>query len=124
METASLPGTVVAVTGLISYRVKLDSGEVRKCHQDQLRSLETVSENSGSPKRESMDLSIPLPSFDDSYDDDQSSNENDTESYSNTETRRVYPSRIGSQPNRYEPRHSNLCMYDFCNVIVFGYCDC
>ena len=97
-----IPGTVTAVTGPVSYHVKLDSGRVRKCHQDQLRIRETVTENLDSPERESMDLSIPLPSADES-DDDQSSNMNDADSNSNTETRRMYPSRTRSQPDRYEP---------------------
>ena len=96
-----IPVTVTAVTGLVSYHVKLDSGRVRKCHRDQLHSRETVSENLDSLECESMDLSIPLPSTDESDDDDQSSNMNDAESNLNTETRRIYPSCTRSQPDRY-----------------------
>ena len=53
-----IPGTVTAVTCPVSYHVKLDSGRVRKCHQDQLRNCKIVSENLDSPECESMDLSI------------------------------------------------------------------
>ena len=62
-----------------------------------------MSENLDSPECESMDLAIPLPSANESDDDDQSSNMNDAESNLNTKTRRIYPSRTRSQPNRCEP---------------------
>ncbi len=94
-----IAGTVAAVTGPVSYHVKLNDGRMRRCHQDQLRNRETESESSDTFESEPMDLTIPLPVL------EESDEEQPPSSSSTVETRRTYPSRVRAQPDRYEPGH-------------------
>ena len=61
-----LPGTIVQITGPVSYQVKLEDGRLRRCHQDQLRQRVTAPDaptvSDEGLEMESSDVTILIPS--------------------------------------------------------------
>ena len=112
-----LPGVIEQRTGPVSFKVRLEGGKIRRCHQDQVRnrSVETPREShteldTTTPATVSSEPSTESPSTDSGAANETATSSNmppePTDAATNnspTETARIYPNLSRNPVTRFEP---------------------